>query len=114
MGGHSEFPAMVSFVERFAKAFWGAAGALTPAAAVGVLALFGVHLDAVTVAGLLGLLSPLLGTAAVVAAPANTPKPPPAVAIAPAPDTPPVTVNLTIPPVAVTDLPSIPPVPPAA
>lgn len=60
---------------KYAKAILAALGGLTPAFVVGVLALFGVNLEAETVAALLGGLAPLLATLGVLVGPANKPGP---------------------------------------
>lgn len=59
-------------VRKYAKAILAAAFGLSPAAVVGLLAAFGVHLDVATVAAVLGSLSPLLAAAGVAVGPANS------------------------------------------
>jgi hypothetical protein len=71
MSAHGAWAPEVSFVERYAKALLAGFFALSPAAVVGVLVLFGVHIDAGVVAALLGVLGPLLGVAGVAVGPAN-------------------------------------------
>lgn len=56
---------------KYIKAIAALVGGLTPAAVVGVLALFGVHLDASVVGGVLAAASPLLALLATWSAPAN-------------------------------------------
>lgn len=58
-------------LRKYTKAVLAAVGGLTPAAVVGLLALFRVHLDLGTVTTLLGVLSPLLATLGVAVGPAN-------------------------------------------
>lgn len=71
MSAHGAWAPEVSFVERYAKALLAGFFALSPAAVVGVLVLFGVHIDAGVVAALLGVLGPVLGVAGVAVGPAN-------------------------------------------
>jgi hypothetical protein len=59
---------------KYSKAFLAALGGLTPAAVVGILALFHVQLDSGTVGTLLGVLAPLLATLATIVGPANQPQ----------------------------------------
>jgi hypothetical protein len=68
---HGAWAPEVSFVERYAKAILAGLFSLSPAVVVGVLTLFGVHIDAGVVAALLGVLGPLLGVAGVAVGPAN-------------------------------------------
>jgi uncharacterized membrane protein len=58
-------------IQRYTKAILAAVFGLSPAAVVGLLAAFGVHLDVDTVAALLGGLSPLLAAFGVAVGPAN-------------------------------------------
>lgn len=60
---------------RYAKAILAIVGGLSPAAVVGLLSAFGVHIDPVLVTGLLGGLSPLLAAVGVAVGPANAPAP---------------------------------------
>lgn len=59
---------------RYVKAVAALVGGLTPAAVVGALALFGVHLDPDHVVGLLAVTVPFLSALATALAPANAPK----------------------------------------
>lgn len=61
----------MTFIRKYAKAVLAAAFGLSPAAVVGLLAAFGVHLDVNTVAAVLGGLSPLLAAFGVAVGPAN-------------------------------------------
>lgn len=56
---------------KYAKAVLAAVFGLSPAAVVGLLAAFDVHLDVHTVAAILGGLSPLLAALGVAIGPAN-------------------------------------------
>lgn len=56
---------------KYAKAVLAAVFGLSPAAVVGVLALFKVHVDEGTVTWLLGVLSPVLGVLGVAVGPKN-------------------------------------------
>lgn len=71
MSAHGSWKDELSTFEKYAKGWLAALFGLSPAAAVGVLALFGVHIPAGVVASLLGLLGPLLGVAGVVVGPEN-------------------------------------------
>lgn len=62
----------MTFAKKYAKAILAAAFGLSPAAVVGLLAAFGVHLDVYTVAAILGGLTPLLAAAGVAVGPANS------------------------------------------
>ncbi len=60
-------------MRNYVKAIAAFLGGITPGAVVGILALFGVHMDAVTVGTILGAVSPVLALIATWRAPANTP-----------------------------------------
>lgn len=64
-------------MDKYVKAIAAFLGGLTPGAVVGILALFGVHMDAVTVGTLIGAVSPVLALLATWRAPANAVNTPP-------------------------------------
>lgn len=59
---------------KYVKAIAAFLGGITPGAAVGILALFGVDMDAVTVGTIIGAVSPILALIATWRAPANAPQ----------------------------------------
>jgi hypothetical protein len=61
-------------IRRYAKAIGALIGGITPAILIGILAAFGVHIDATVAAGI----CTVLATVATYLAPANTPAPLPA------------------------------------
>jgi hypothetical protein len=61
----------VSVFQRYRKAVAAGLGALTPGPLVGILALIGVHMDAVTAGTIIGVLSPLVALVATAKAKAN-------------------------------------------
>lgn len=63
-------------IRKYAKGILALIGGLTPAAVVGALALFEVHLDLGTVTALLGGLSPILAGLLTILGPRNQELPP--------------------------------------
>lgn len=66
-------------MSKYIKAIAAFLGGITPAAVVGILAAFGVHMDAVTVGSILGAASPVLALLATWRAPANAVDAPPTI-----------------------------------
>jgi hypothetical protein len=80
-GQHGGWAGELTTFEKYAKAWLAALFGLSPAVVVGVLALFGVHIEAATWAALLGVLGPVLAVAGVVVGPANKTDPTPILVI---------------------------------